>query len=178
MPEFSSNACTAPSEREAVPLRGSATKCHDSRRLKVTTTGFDEQARSDAAVVGIDVVDRCLHGRLDLIGDRLDGKGVQRSVDDRSVRSFAPVKRVTTAASRQLDRSRAKRRVTVLMSDCRATTGGDALPIARRLDELCIIAPTDDSDDAAEFARKVGATLATVDGPSDIPGAILQVLER
>ena len=83
-----------------------------------------------------------------------------------------------TAASRQLDRSRAKRRVTVLMSDCRATTGGDALPIARRLDELCIIAPTDDADDAAEFARKSGATLAVVDGPSDIPGAILQVLER
>ena len=58
-----------------------------------------------------------------------------------------------TAASRQLDRSRAKRRVTVLMSDCRATTGGDALPIARRLDELCIIAPTDDAEDALAFIR-------------------------
>ena len=47
-----------------------------------------------------------------------------------------------TAAARQLDRSRAKRRVTILMSDCRATTGADAVPIARRLDELCVIAPT------------------------------------
>ena len=38
------------------------------------------------------------------------------------------------------------------MSDCRATTGADAVPIARRLDELCVIAPTDDADDAADFA--------------------------
>ena len=35
-----------------------------------------------------------------------------------------------TAAARQLDRSRAKRRVTILMSDCRATTGADAIPRA------------------------------------------------
>lgn len=83
-----------------------------------------------------------------------------------------------TAAGRQLDRSRAKRRVTILMSDCRATIGGDALPIARRLDELCVIAPTDDAEDAGAFVRKAGATLAVVDEPSDIPGALLRVLDR
>ena len=83
-----------------------------------------------------------------------------------------------TAAARQLDRSRAKRRVTILMSDCRATTGADAVPIARRLDELCVIAPTGDADDAADFARRVGATLATVNEPTDIPSAFLRVLER
>ncbi len=82
------------------------------------------------------------------------------------------------AAARQLDRSRAKRRVTILMSDCRATTGADALPAARRLDELCIMAPADDADDAETFARQVGATLATVEEPSDIPAAFLRVLER
>ena len=74
--------------------------------------------------------------------------------------------------------SRAKRRVTILMSDCRATTGADAIPVARGLDELCVIAPTDDVDDAAEFAKAVGAQLATVDEPSDIPAAFLKVLER
>ena len=83
-----------------------------------------------------------------------------------------------TAAARQLDRSRAKRRVTILMSDCRATTGADAIPVARGLDELCVIAPTDDVDDAAEFAKAVGAQLATVDEPTDIPAAFLKVLER
>jgi len=83
-----------------------------------------------------------------------------------------------TAAARQLDRSRAKRRVTILMSDCRATTGADAVPIARRLDELCIVAPHDDLDDAGAFARNVGARVAAVDDPSDIPSAFLRVLER
>lgn len=83
-----------------------------------------------------------------------------------------------TAAARQLDRSRAKRRVTILMSDCRATTGADALPVARRLDELCIIAPSDDAGDALDFAKKVGAVLSTVDEPSGIPAAFLQALER
>ena len=82
------------------------------------------------------------------------------------------------AAARQLERSRAKRRVTILMSDCRATAGPDPVAIARSLDELCIIAPSDDVEDAGEFARKVGAAVAVVDEPSDIPGAFLQVLER
>ena len=64
------------------------------------------------------------------------------------------------------------------MSDCRATTGGDAIPVARGLDELCVIAPTDDAEDAEDFARSVGAQLATVEEPTDIPSAFLQVLER
>ena len=48
----------------------------------------------------------------------------------------------------QLERSRAQRRVTILLSDCRPTTGGDPVAAAARLDELCIIAPADDADDA------------------------------
>lgn len=81
------------------------------------------------------------------------------------------------AAATQLERSRAKRRVTVLMSDCRATTGAEALPIARRLDELCILAPADDDADAIEFARSVGARVASIEGPSEIPAALLRVLD-
>lgn len=79
------------------------------------------------------------------------------------------------AASRQLDRSRAKRRVTVLLSDCRPTAGVDPIPIARGLDELCIVAPADDADDAGDFARSVGAAFAVIEGPSDLP-AVLQTL--
>jgi hypothetical protein len=80
------------------------------------------------------------------------------------------------AAARQLERSRAKRRVTVLLSDCRATAGVDALAAARRLEELCIIAPGDDADDAKNFARLAGARFATVSAPLDIPSALTEVL--
>ncbi len=81
------------------------------------------------------------------------------------------------AAARQLERSRAKRRITILMSDCRATTGGDAVAVAHRLEELCILAPADDCDEAVEFASRVGARIAEIDGPSGIPIAIQHLLE-
>ncbi len=80
------------------------------------------------------------------------------------------------AAAGQLDRSRAKRRVTILMSDCRATSGAAALPIARQLDELCILAPADDAEDAMDFARNSGARVATVEAPTDIPAALQNIL--
>ena len=82
------------------------------------------------------------------------------------------------AAARQLDRSRAKRRVTILMSDCRPTTGDDPVDVARRLDELCVLAPADDAEDATAFASRVGARIATVAGPSEIPAALSTLLER
>lgn len=79
------------------------------------------------------------------------------------------------AAADQLDRSRAKRRVVILLSDCRATTGADPVAVARRLDELAVIAPADDAGDAKEFAAKVGARFAVIDGPSAIGAAVTQV---
>ena len=80
------------------------------------------------------------------------------------------------AAADQLARSTAKRRITVLLSDCRATAGGDAVPAARRLDELVVLAPADDAEDARDFAAAVGARLATITGPADVPAALTQVL--
>ncbi len=79
------------------------------------------------------------------------------------------------AAADQLDRSRAKRRVVILLSDCRATTGADPVAVARRLDELAVLAPADDADDAKEFATKVGARFAVINGPAAIPAAVTQV---
>ncbi|MEQ8842887.1 MAG: VWA domain-containing protein [Acidimicrobiales bacterium] len=79
-------------------------------------------------------------------------------------------------AARQLERSRARRRVTILLSDCRSTAGVDPDSMARRLDELCVIAPADDRDDATEFARRAGARFATVSGAFDIPAALAAVL--
>ena len=80
------------------------------------------------------------------------------------------------AAADQLSRSTAKRRIVVLLSDCRATAGADAVPVARRLDELAVLAPADDADDAREFAASVGAKLTTISGPADVPTALSRVL--
>jgi Mg-chelatase subunit ChlD len=79
-------------------------------------------------------------------------------------------------ATAQLQRSRAGRRVAVLLSDCRATVPGDVVGAARGLDELCIVAPAADAEEARVLAASLGARLATVDGPSDIPAALAAVL--
>lgn len=79
-------------------------------------------------------------------------------------------------AGEQLSRSRAGRKVAILLSDCRATVEGDPIEAARGLAELVIVAPEGDSDEAAAFARKVGARLATVSGPSTVVEALSDVL--
>jgi Mg-chelatase subunit ChlD len=80
------------------------------------------------------------------------------------------------AAAGQLGRSRAGRRVVVLLSDCRATVDGDPVAAARSFDELVVIAPHDDSEEAAAFAAATGAAFTTVAGPSDVAEAIARVL--
>ena len=79
-------------------------------------------------------------------------------------------------AADQLSRSRAGRKVGILLSDCRSTVDGDFLAAAAALDELVIIAPEGDSDEADAFARRVGARLATASGPSSVAEALAQVL--
>ncbi len=81
------------------------------------------------------------------------------------------------AAGAQLARSRAGRRITVLLSDCRATVAGDVTRAARALDELCIVAPAGDSDDAAALAAACGARLVTVAGPTDAARVLQAVLD-
>jgi len=80
-------------------------------------------------------------------------------------------------AQQQLMRSRAGRRVAVLLSDCRATVEGDVEAAAGAVEELVIIAPTDDHDEAKVLAGRVGARLALVSGPSEIPEVLARVLE-
>ncbi|MFM8794091.1 MAG: vWA domain-containing protein [Acidimicrobiales bacterium] len=82
-----------------------------------------------------------------------------------------------TEAARQLGRSRAGRRVAVLLSDCRATVEGDVEAAARAVDELVIVAPEADHDEARALAGRVGARLVTVGGPSEIPGVLARALE-
>ena len=71
-------------------------------------------------------------------------------------------------ATQQLGRSRAGRKIAIVLSDCRATVEGDAVAAAAGLDELLIVAPASDSDEAAAFATRVGARLALVTGPASV----------
>src|SRR5262249_57370292 len=82
------------------------------------------------------------------------------------------------AARDQLGRSRAARRIVVLLSDCRPTVPGDALGAAAALDELWIMAPDGDSQHAQALAAAVGAPLVTVTGPSAIPAAFAHLTNR
>jgi Mg-chelatase subunit ChlD len=79
-------------------------------------------------------------------------------------------------AADQLARSRAARKVTILLSDCRATNSPDPVPRARMLDELVVIAPADGAEEALRFAAASGARCATVDGPGSFVAALSSVL--
>jgi Mg-chelatase subunit ChlD len=79
-------------------------------------------------------------------------------------------------AGEQLGRSRAGRRITVVLSDCRATVEGDVAAAARALDEVVIIAPADDDAEAQALAAEIGARVATIHGPSEVPAALQTAL--
>lgn len=80
-------------------------------------------------------------------------------------------------ATQQLDRSRAARKIAIVLSDCRATVEGDAVAAAAGIDEIVIIAPESDSDEAAAFAARIGARLAVVAGPASVAGAIAAAVD-
>lgn len=80
------------------------------------------------------------------------------------------------AAARQLERSDSPRRLTILLSDCRSTAGGEPLADALALDELAIIAPAGDSADAERLAASVGARFGTARGVADIVDALTSAL--
>jgi Mg-chelatase subunit ChlD len=79
-------------------------------------------------------------------------------------------------AAEQLSRSRAGRKVVIVLSDCRSTVDGDPVAAAAALAEVVIIAPEGDSDEADAFARRVGARLTTASGPSSVAEALAAVL--
>lgn len=79
-------------------------------------------------------------------------------------------------AAHQLARSGAGRRVAVVLSDCRATAGGDPLPHAAGIDEVVVLAPEGDTADAEAFAEALGARWAPLAGPASVPEALARVL--
>lgn len=82
------------------------------------------------------------------------------------------------AAADQLGRSRATRKITIVLSDCRATVEGDVCAAVALLSEVVVVAPMEDCAEAVRFAGECGARLATVDGPSQVVEALAVVLER
>lgn len=80
-------------------------------------------------------------------------------------------------ARAQLARSTSGRKVAIVLSDCRATVDGDPIAAARGIDELVVVAPENDADEARAFASSVGARLVTVSGPTDIPAALASALD-
>ncbi|MEP7114237.1 MAG: vWA domain-containing protein, partial [Ilumatobacteraceae bacterium] len=82
------------------------------------------------------------------------------------------------AAGEQLSRTKAARKITILLSDCRATVEGDIVAAAAALSVLVVIAPEQDCDQARRFANDLGARIATVSGPSQVVEALAAVLDR
>jgi Mg-chelatase subunit ChlD len=80
-------------------------------------------------------------------------------------------------ASEQLATARAARRVTVLLSDCRATDGEDPVAAAAAQEELLILAPADDSAEARQLAADSGARFAAIGTPADAPAALSALLD-
>lgn len=80
------------------------------------------------------------------------------------------------AAAAQLHRSAAGHRIVLLMSDCRATAGGDPLPHATDAYQLAVLAPAGDTADAEAFADALGVRWTELAGPTSVPDAITEVL--
>ena len=74
-------------------------------------------------------------------------------------------------AQAQLARSGASRQRTILLSDCRPTAGSAPEHQAAALEQLGILAPADDCDDAELLAAAIGAKWAKLAGPTDVPAA-------
>jgi len=81
-------------------------------------------------------------------------------------------------ARAQLERTRAQRRITILLSDCRPTSGDDPTIAARALDELVVFAPEGDTDDAVALAAASGARCAGIASPFDAPAALARLFDR
>jgi Mg-chelatase subunit ChlD len=96
---------------------------------------------------------------------RLRGHGITRLSD------------ALKAAEEELSRARARRRVVILLSDCRATDDDGTLETARRLPELIILAPADDHEQAAELAGLADARWAALANPLDAAAALDDLLE-
>lgn len=138
----------------------------------IAAAAIVERARRDYSVAAFS-------NEVLLVATQHGERSAAQVVDDLlSLRGFGSTDLAAAlrAAGEQLATSRAGRRVVVLLSDCRANVDGDHVAAAQGIDELVIIAPASDADEADAFARTVGARLATISGPSELPGVLDELL--
>jgi len=95
---------------------------------------------------------------------RLRGHGVTRLAE------------ALRAAHAQLAPARARRRVVILLSDCRSTDDDGTAEVARTLPELVILAPAGDHDQAAHLAGQAGARWGAIEHPLDAAGLLDHLL--
>jgi Mg-chelatase subunit ChlD len=81
------------------------------------------------------------------------------------------------AAVDQLASARARRRVVVLLSDCRHTDE-DPVRVARAVPELVVLAPQGDSEQAAAFAAAAGGRWVELAGADSAPALLRELLGR
>ena len=110
----------------------------------------------------------------------IKGIGQPRPIEDvvndvLRLRGFGPtdLSLAFRTAAAQLGRSSASRQRTILLSDCRPTAGGPPERQAAALEQLGILAPADDSEDAQALAAAVGAPWAPMSGPIKPPLGLL-----
>ncbi len=108
--------------------------------------------------------------------------GAPRPVEDvvndvLRLRGFGPtdLSLALRTAAAQLERSGASRRRVILLSDCRPTAGSEPELAASGLEDVGILAPADDCEDAADLAAAIGARWAPLAGPTDVPAAFAAV---
>jgi len=109
-----------------------------------------------------------------------EARPIQEVVHDiLRLRGFGPtdLSLAFRTAQQQLARSNASRTRTIVLSDCRPTEGGPPERQAAVLEQLGVLAPADDCEDAQEFAAAVGAKWAPLSGPSDVPAAFAHLAD-
>ncbi len=84
--------------------------------------------------------------------------------------------RALASARAQLAGSAARRRVTLLLSDCRATDETSVVAAAAALQELVILAPATDCEEAQRLAGESGARWAGVESVLDVPRLLNRLL--
>lgn len=115
-----------------------------------------------------------------VIKGQQDARSADSVIDDVfCLRGFGPtdVSLALRSAHAQLETTRAGRKLTVLLSDCRPTAGDEPALAAGALDELVILAPAGDAQDARALAAAAGARCAELSGPAGIPAAFAALLD-
>ena len=88
------------------------------------------------------------------------------------------IKLALESAAAQLSESRAKRKITLLLSDAEVTAGGDPVAAAASLDELLILAPADEQQHAKRLIEQAGGRLSPVAGPHSVVDALTLLLDH